>query len=509
MFPDEAGIYSKRELSRLYSPVAAVQARLRGRKLRVVPLFPAAPEYNHGVVKDSRILEAPVLPTLIRLATPMAAGIVAIMFFNVVDTFWVGRLGPDALAAMGFIFPVTFVLKAVTIGLGVGITATISRVVGSGNEERVRSLTTDSLLLGLLVITLISVSGLLGMDPLFRILGAEGEVLRLIRSYMVPWFAGIGLLVVPMMGNSAIRATGDTRSPARIMILAGCINAVFDPFLIFGAGPFPALGLQGAALASVSSWVVALFMSIRILGSKLGLLRPGIPRLKQMLESFRPVLAIGIPAAGTNLLAPMTIGYLTRLVAAHGPKAVAGFGVATRIQSLAMIGLMAMGAAMTPFIGQNFGAGSWERIRRAVVVGGRFSLVWGAFSLLILGGAAPLLMGIFSRDPVVISRGTLFLRIVPFSHWAVGIGFLAGSIFNALGKPLEAAGLVIFRLLGVAVPLAWLGARLLGVPGIFGALALANIAGAAVAWFRLWRHLDRAPLASDLPEEEAAEESGA
>lgn len=429
------------------------------------------------------------MPTLIRLAAPMAVGIVAIMFFNIVDTFWVGRLGPEALAAMGFTFPVTFILKSVTIGLGIGITATISRVLGSGDGDRVRSLTTDSLLLGLLVVVAISVSGLAGMNPLFRLLGAPPELLGLIRSYMVPWFAGIGLLVVPMMGNSAIRATGDTRTPAVIMILAGCINAVFDPFLIFGLGPFPAMGLRGAAVASVCSWFVALAASTWILGWRLKMLRPTLPHPRQVLESWKPVLAIGVPAAGTNLLAPMTIGYVTRLVAEHGPKAVAGFGVATRIQSMALIGLMAMGAAMTPFIGQNFGAGSWRRIREAVRAGAIFCLAWGAGSFLVLASLAPLLMGIFTDDTIVISAGALFLRVVPFSHWAVGIGLLVGSVFNALGRPLNAAGLVALRLLGLAVPLAWLGSRVLGVTGIFGALALANVLGAAVAWVWVQRFL--------------------
>jgi len=441
------------------------------------------------MVRDARLLEAPVLPTLIRLAAPMAVGIVAIMFFNIVDTFWVGRLGPEALAAMGFTFPITFILKAVTIGLGIGITATISRVLGSGDEERVRSLTTDSLLLGLLVVAVISVAGLVGMNRLFGLLGAGPDLLPLIRSYMVPWFAGIGLLVVPMMGNSAIRATGDTKTPALIMILAGCINAAFDPFLIFGLGPFPALGLQGAAVASVCSWVVALVASTRVLGWRLKMLRPRIPRPHQVLESWKPVLAIGVPAAGTNLLGPLTVGFVTRLVAEHGPRAVAGFGVATRIQSMALIGLMAMGAAMTPFIGQNYGAGSWERIREAVRAGAKFSLAWGAGSLVVLGSLAPVLMGIFTEDSVVIARGVLFLRIVPFSHWAVGVGLLVGSVFNALNRPLSAAGLMILRLLLLAVPLAWLGSRFLGVAGIFGGLATANVLGAAVAWIWVQRFL--------------------
>ncbi len=464
----------------------AITVTLSNGVLRSVPRHPDCMSgngrYNPAVPHDARLLDAPVMPTLLRLAAPMAAGIVAIMFFNVVDTFWVGRLGPEALAAMGFTFPVTFILKSITIGLGVGITATISRVLGAGDGGRVRVLTTDSLLLGLLVVGVVSAGGLLGMDRLFGALGAGPALLPAIRSYMVPWFAGIGLLVVPMMGNAAIRATGDTRTPAVIMILAGGINAILDPFLIFGLGPFPALGLRGAALASVASWAVALTASTHVLGWRLRMLSPEPPRLGRFLASWRPVLGIGVPAAATNLLGPLTVGVVTRLVAEHGPRAVAGFGVATRLQSMALIGLMAMGAAMTPFVGQNFGARSWDRIRAAFRAGALFSLAWGAGSLLVLALPAPALIRLFNADPVVVSSGSLFLRIVPFSHWAVGIGLLAGSIFNALGRPLAAATLMVFRLLLLAVPLAVFGSRLLGLPGIFAGLAAANVLGAAVAW---------------------------
>lgn len=438
-------------------------------------------------VRDQRLLEDPVRPTLARLAAPMVGGIVAIMLFNVVDTFWVGRLGPDALAAMGFIFPVSFVLKAIMIGLGIGVTATISRLLGSGNEGEARYLTTDSLLLGLLLVTTISALGLFAMNFLFRLLGASSEILPLIRSYMRPWFFGIALLVVPMVGNSAIRATGDTKSPAFIMILAGFINAAFDPVLIFGLGPFPKMGLKGAAVSSVCSWCIALIASGWILGRRLKMLQPGLPGIQRLLRSWKPVLAIGTPAAATNLLAPLTMAVVIRLVAEHGAKAVAGFGVATRIQSLSMVGLMALGAAMTPFIGQNFGAKAWGRIREALRSGVQISFLLGGLSLLLLASLAPELMGLFSSDQGVVSNGTLFLRILPWSYWAVGIALVSASVFNALRMPMKAASLVVIRLLVLAVPSAWLGNRFFGVCGIFAALALSNCIGAVIGF--LWvRH---------------------
>ncbi len=428
------------------------------------------------------LLAGPVGPTLVRLALPMAAGLVAVMVFNVVDTFWVGRLGAAPLAAMGFTFPVTLVLKAVTLGLGIGATAVIARAIGAGEAGRARRLTTHALILGGVVVAAISAAGLAAMDPLFSAMGATAPLRALIRSYMVPWFLGIPLLVLPMVGNAAIRATGDTRTPAAIMVLAGGMNAALDPFLIFGWGPFPALGLAGAALSSVASWAVAFVAAGWVLAARLRLLALEVPRPRELLASWRAVLAIGLPAAATNLLVPLASGILTRLVAAHGAAAVAGFGVATRVEPLAMIGIMAMASALTPFVAQNLGAGNGDRIRAALGFAGRFALAWGAASAAALGGGARAILRAFSAEPAVVGRGALYLRVVPSSHFAFAVAALAGAVFNALGRPLLAAALVALRVLALAVPLAWAGDRLLGLPGLFAGVAAANLLAGVVAW---------------------------
>jgi Na+-driven multidrug efflux pump len=257
---------------------------------------------------DRNLVTAPVGRSLVRMAVPMAVGIVAIVFFNIVDTFWVGRLGKVPLAAMGFTFPVTFVVKAVLMGLAVGTTAVVARAIGSGEGEGARLLTTHSLLLATGVVVTISAAGLAVMRPLFRLLGATPATLPLIVSYMTPWFAGIGCLAVPIMGNSSIRATGDTRTPAAVMIMAGLVNAGLDPFLIFGWGPFPRLELEGAALATVFSWLLALATVLWLLHRRFRMLHWRGTTPRRVLDSWRRILHIGIPAAGTNLLAPLSSG---------------------------------------------------------------------------------------------------------------------------------------------------------------------------------------------------------
>jgi putative MATE family efflux protein len=197
------------------------------------------------------LVEGPVGRMLINLTAPMILGIVSIVAFNLVDTFFVGQLGIPELAALSYTFPVVLVLGSLAIGLGTGASAVISRAIGEGNEHKVKRLTTDSLILAVLIVAAFAILGLFTIDRVFTMLGAPPNILPLIREYMRIWYIGSICVVVPMVGNSAIRAAGDTRTPGIIMMIAAVVNCIFDPLLIFGIGPFPRLEIAGAAIATV------------------------------------------------------------------------------------------------------------------------------------------------------------------------------------------------------------------------------------------------------------------
>jgi len=448
-----------------------------------------------------RLLEDPVGKTLIRLALPMAIGITAILFFNLVDTFWVGQLGPTQLAAMGFTFPVAMVISNLTIGLSIGATAAIARALGEGKNERVRKLTTHSLLLALLVVVTVSTLGILTIDPLFTALGAEASTLPLIREYMVPWYLGVGLLVIPMLSNGAVRATGDTRTPALVMVAAGLVNAVTDPILIFGLGPIPAMGLAGAAYATVGSWLVSMSGALYMVHFRERMLELAIPKLRELRESWKAVLHVGLPAAGTNLLTPLAAGAVTRIVAGHGQHAVAAYGVGTRLEMMAMIGVLALTSAITPFIGQNHGARKGGRIQETLTWVTKASLVWGIGMAVVLFVAAEPLATVFNDDADVIDMTTLYLRIVPIGFFPYGMAILVASMFNALDMPVKATALAALRLLALAIPLAWIGSVLFDLAGLFAGIAVANGIMGLVAGVYARREI--AALCDDLAEEPA------
>ena len=421
----------------------------------------------------------------------MAFGIMAILLFAIVDTLYIGRLGAEPLAAMGFIFPINFIVMNLTRGLGIGVTSTIARAIGEDNQPKVQRLATDGLGLAVLIVTFLSIIGLTQLNTIFSLMGAEGDMLALISDYMIPWCLGVGFLIIPMVGVGILRATGDTKTPAIIMTIAGLINIVLDPLLIFGIGPFPRLELQGAALATVASWVVAFAASLWILGKREGLIRLPIFDPKHTFDSWKQILYIGIPAAGTNVMEPVSMAMIIRIISKYGEEPVAAFGVGGLVGAMLLIGIRALSLATGPFVGQNFGAGNYDRIRAALRFGSKSSLIWGGAAFAILYLCAGIIAPIFNDDKTVIAAVVLFLQIIPISYGMYGISTLVNSMFNALGKPLQASLVIVLHLFIFVLPLAYLGSKVYGLKGTFIGIAIGNTAIGIIAYLMIRKFLAR------------------
>ena len=437
----------------------------------------------------AKLLQAPVGKTLTSLSIPMAFGIMAILLFAIVDTLYIGRLGAEPLAAMGFIFPINFIVMNLTRGLGIGVTSTIARAIGEDNQPKVQRLATDGLGLAVLIVTFLSLIGLAGLNTIFSLMGAEGEILKLISDYMIPWCLGVGFLVIPMIGVSILRATGDTKTPAMIMGIAGLINIILDPLLIFGIGPFPRLELQGAALATVTSWVTAFTASLWILWKREGLIRLPLFDPKHTLDSWKQILYVGTPAAGTNVMEPLSTAIIVRIISKYGKEAVAAFGVGGLLGAMLLIGIRALSLAMGPFVGQNFGAGNYDRIRAALRFGSKFSLIWGSIAFVLLYLLSGIIAPIFNDDKMVIAVIVLFLHIIPISYGMYGISTLVNSMFNALGKPLQASLIIILHLFVFVLPLAYLGSNVYELKGTFIGIAVGNAVIGAIAYLMVKKFL--------------------
>jgi putative MATE family efflux protein len=419
----------------------------------------------------------------------MIIGVFGVIALNLIDSYFVGKMGALELAALGFTLPVVMILGAIGMGLGVGASAVISRAIGEGDTPKVRRLTTDSLVLATLFSLVFVVSGVWSMDPIFRALGASEEVLPLIKEYMYPWYIGVPFVMVPFVGNNAIRANGDTLTPSVIMVIMVVVNAVLDPIMIFGWGPIPAMGIEGAAVATVIARAGSFLLSLYILYFRDGLMTLQLPGLAEMLTSWKGILFIGLPAAATNLVVPLNTALITNLVAGYGEPAVAALGVASRIDVLAITVVIALSIVIGPFVGQNLGAGKIDRLKKGIRNSTLFSVYWGLGMLVLLWSTRSWIAPLFSESPEVIDVIILYLAITPLSYAMRGVYALGNVILNVMNKPLHASAITLIMMFGVYLPVAYLGSYWFGLPGVFGSIVVAYTLGGAASYLLVVRNL--------------------
>jgi putative MATE family efflux protein len=432
--------------------------------------------------EKARLTEGPVGGHLIAMTVPVLVGISMMMGQALVDAWFLGRVGDQALAAHAFSFPILMIVSSVAIGLGAGTSSVVARAIGSGDHRRARRLTTDSLLLSFLITGAVSIVGVLTIDPLFRLLGAPEDMIPPIRGFMTILYAGVPFIVVGMVGMASMRATGDTRVPSKLMIMASILNVVLDPILIFGLGPVPEMGLNGAATAALLARGAMFLGALHLLRGKMNMVTFNKPDPGELKKSWRDILHVGLPAAGTNAVVPIGTAIITAMIAVYGPEAVAGFGVASRIESMTLVVFYAMSAVIGPFVGQNLSAGKEDRILQALKLCMVFCVVSGLVMAAGLALLADFLPALFSSSADVVSMARLFLWVAPIGYGAYGMVMVMNASFNGLGAPMPAVGISVGRIIALYVPLAILGGYYFDALGIFAAYSVANIISGVVAY---------------------------
>ncbi len=421
------------------------------------------------------LTHGPVEKNLIKMAVPMAIGILAVIGFNLVDTFFVSQLGTKELAAISLTFPIISALQSLTMGLGAGLSSVVSRLKGAGKIGELKTIVSHSLLFSVVLVTAMAITGLLTIKELFTALGASEDLIPLIKDYMGIWYWGIGFIVIPMMGNSAIRGLGDAKTPALIMIIAGFINAVLDPILIFGFMGIPALGIKGAALSTVISTATTCVAALYILSKRENIIEYKIPSLAAFYKSIRKVLYVAIPAAFNQVSQPIAVAILMSLVTVYGTEATAAFGIYIKLEALVMIPLFSISSALGPFMGQNYGAGIFSRLKQAYKYSFIFVAVYGLFLASSIYYFGSYLILPFSNDEAVVSIAWKTLSLVGFSYAFQGLTLLAVSSFNSLGKPLPSFVLTMLKTLVALIPACWILEMNFGLDGIYYGISGINI----------------------------------
>ena len=420
-----------------------------------------------------------------RMTIPFFLGISSMILGSMIETIYVGMLGAKELAAYSFMFPVIMGLTSLSMGVGIGASSVISRAEGAGDRGlAIRYVTHTFILTTILSVVLIS-TVYFWLEDLYAMIGAEGEVLRLVVSFAQIWVLGLFTFTLPMVASTVLRAFGIARAPGSIMTISAMVQIIVSPFLIFGLFGLPTFGLLGSAYSFVLIGVFRLLAFVYLVLREDILLHRKV--FKDFMRSVAAIMKVAVPAMLSNLIGPITLGITIALLAEHGDSVVAGFGIVSRIEMLITMILGALASSVAPFVGQNWGACKIDRIRRGLFISYVFCLCWGMVCFLLLAPSGEFLVTWINDDVALIDAATWFLIIVPISFGLMGVGNIAGSLFVALGKPIPPTLLSVLRSIVIYLPLAIYLDEEFGYVGIFSAIVIANFAygGVAFLWGRL------------------------
>ncbi len=398
---------------------------------------------------------------LIDLAVPTVGGMIAFALFNVTDTYFVGKLGTEALAAMGFTFPVVMVASSISTGVSVGAMSLLSRAYGNNNRDRMKHITTDGILLSIAIVAIISTLGLIFMDDLFRLLGASQDTLPMIRKYMTIWFSGLIVVMMPPVCDGSMRAVGDTIRPFKVMLTCAVLNIILDPILIFGFMGIPAMGIQGAAVATFISRFVGMIVTIYFNHKYHGLISWKLPQFDRMLVTWKEIVKIALPSMGVTLLPQLIRVVLTTLTASIGGTTyVAAVAVGSRIEGFALIIAMGVGSSIVPLVGQNFGAGKFERVRQIQNLLSKSAIVVGIMTFVTMFIVATPLIGLFTRDVHLLEISKHYILIITLGTAGLNLYNFNSQFLNAIGMPSKSLIINSIGTLLVILPLIYIGSQL-------------------------------------------------
>lgn len=432
----------------------------------------------------------PIGKTMVLTALSMLAGTLAMSGYNIVDTYFVSRLGKIPLAGMGFSFPVIMLIGCVFRGLSIGVMTTAAQAIGRGKRNKAAVLVTSGILLIVLFSFLLAILGMSTGRLAFTLMGASGEALNQVIGYMDIWYFGCVTASLGMAGNDLLISAGSSKSASLLMVAGLLLNAVLDPLFIFGYGPIPEMGIRGAALATVIAQLFSAVAVLTILYRRLHLLRFVRIPLRQLRSSWNIIIRFAVPSSIGMLMMPIGSTIITWITARFGDTAVAATAAAGRLEMAAFIFPMALGISLLPMIGQNFGARLYSRIRACQRFSMRFAFLFLLGMAVIYYFFAGELVAFFSPDPEVQKVMTLCMHIIPWGFGMIEIHRFGGFFYTGCGRPSVAAFLNGLRILGLMVPFSFLALYFDSLAGLFWARLAADVIAGTVAWL-MARHLVR------------------
>lgn len=434
------------------------------------------------------IIKGPITSTIIKLSWPIMVTNGMQVFYNMADTFWVGKISAQSVAAISVSFPIVFLLISIGSGITIAGTTLVAQYTGAGDEDGTDKVASQLFVFIFSLSVVLSLIGFIFNEKILNMIGAPENIIKDATSYLDIFFIGLPFMFLFFVFSALLRGFGDTKTPMKMMIVSVMINVIADPFIIFGWSIFPQMGIRGAALATISSRAIVGFIGMYILfrGSK------GIhikkEYLKPDLKIYKKILKIGIPSAGERSMVALSMVLFMGIISRFGTMAVAAYGIGNRIMSVVRMPIMGFGRGATTMVGQNLGADRADRAEQCTWIATAITFVILVFIWILMIMFSGQIISIFNNNPDVVRIGSSFLWIAGFSFSFIGIRVVIGSAFRGAGNTLIAMILAIIALMGLRLPLSYLFALNLnwGITGVWWGMVISNILSAFIGiyWFK-------------------------
>jgi putative MATE family efflux protein len=430
------------------------------------------------------LTEGPIMKSLVALSIPIVFGNILQTAYQLVDTFWVGRLGAEAVAAVSLSFPIIFLLISLGGGLAIAGTILVAQYFGKKNTAQVDYISAQTLLMMLFISVIVSLAGYFISEPLMKLIGADAAVLPGATLYLQISFLGMIFLFGFFVYQSLMRGIGEVKTPLYIVSMTVVLNIILDPLFILGYGPVPAYGVAGAALATIFTQGIAAVIGISLLFSG----KHGIHLKKENFKLDVPLIKrmffLGFPASIAQSSRAFGLAVMTVFVATFGTETIAAYGIGGRILSFIIIPAVGLSMATSTLVGQNIGAGKIERAERISKVSALTSfIILTIVGILLFLSAEHIIRAFIPEDPSVIELGTTYIKIMALTFGFMGIQQTMSGTFIGAGDTKLSMILSITASLILLFPVAYILSKIAGLNeyGLWWAFPVSNVSTAVLA----------------------------
>ncbi|HEX7415794.1 MAG TPA: MATE family efflux transporter [Smithellaceae bacterium] len=427
------------------------------------------------MIKQLDLGKEAIFPLILKMSWPSIVAMIAMSLYNFIDTFWLARLSSQALAALTVCFPIQMIFAAIGVGTGIGAGSFSARMFGAGKFLQAKQTAGQIFSLSFFFSLIMIIFVLFFYDAILTFFGASDEIMPLCRDYLVIIVFSSPFLFFSMMSNNLLRVEGRPLLSMYVVLVASISSAILDPFLIFGIGPFPRMGIKGAALAAVIAQFIACLFSIYFMQLKSSKYELKWEYLFPNISIINSIYSTGFPSIAANLIVSLVLVVYNHVLANFGSLAIAALGICFRVNSLVTMVLFGIGFGLMPIVGFNDGARLYQRLKKSVFVALKVSISFAAVSSIILEIFAPQIVGLFSNDPALLAIAIPALRIYVSVLILIAPIMMFINMFLGLGKGTLAMFLLFFRDSILLIPLLIILSSSFGLLGAWLALPLANL----------------------------------